>query len=180
MVDSDAALEPHKLSLDLDELDRQTTVTLNYGAHVGFIRGDGSFYIPDVPRGLYILEVTSINYTYDRLWIDVEGVDNIRAAVHLPGTDYEYNPIYSIPYPLELAARAKTDYFTPREGFSIVSILGNPMFLMMAFMVFGVWVLPKLQEGIPPEELEKVRKEQAQMLNANPLGKLVNAAQANR
>ncbi|KAI9034384.1 hypothetical protein DFJ74DRAFT_649357 [Hyaloraphidium curvatum] len=158
---------------DLDDLDKGATVTLDFGKHVGFPRSDGSFSIPDVPPGLYILEVTSVLYIYDRLWIEVDA-DGVRASTYVPGTEYERNAAYAVPYPLELAPRAPYSYFTPREGFNFFAILQNPMILMMGFMLVGVYLLPKLAEGIDPEELKRVQEEQAK----GPLGMLSKSAQA--
>lgn len=51
------------------------------------------------------------------------------------------------------------------------------MILMMGFMLIGVYVMPKLMEGIDPEELKKIQQEQSKAVQGSAVGKMLNAAQ---
>lgn len=46
----------------------------------------------------------------------------------------------------------------PRESFNVFSILQSPMILMSVFMMAGVYFLPKMMEGIDPEELKQAQE----------------------
>jgi hypothetical protein len=62
-----------------------------------------------------------------------------------------------ISHPLVLTAHATYEYFEPRPGFSVLSLLRNPMLLMMLFSVGLMYVLPKMMENLEPEEQERMR-----------------------
>jgi hypothetical protein len=62
-------------------------------------------------------------------------------------------------YPLVLNAWATYDYFEVKRGFSILSIFKNPMILMMVASVGLMYWMPKLMEGMEPEERERMKKQ---------------------
>jgi len=50
-------------------------------------------------------------------------------------------------------------YFQPKKQFNIMGyIMANPMMLMMGFMVVMMVVMPKMMEGMDPEELKKMQE----------------------
>lgn len=67
----------------------------------------------------------------------------------------------AIPHPLELTAHASYEYFEARQGFSIFSILKNPMMLMMIVSVGGMVLMPKMMEGLDPEQKEQMQRQMA-------------------
>jgi hypothetical protein len=62
-------------------------------------------------------------------------------------------------YPLVLYPQATYQYFEERKGFSIFGMLKNPMFLMMAFGGGLMFLMPKMMEGMDPEEKAKMREQ---------------------
>jgi hypothetical protein len=62
-------------------------------------------------------------------------------------------------YPLVLYPFAKYQYFVQRRGFSLFSLLKNPMVLMMLFGGVMTFVMPKMMEGLDPEEKAAMRKQ---------------------
>eukprot|EP00980_Cylindrotheca_fusiformis_P011647 scaffold2751_cov131-Cylindrotheca_fusiformis.AAC.14 len=64
-----------------------------------------------------------------------------------------------IKYPLVLYPYAKYQYFEQRRGFSPFSMLKNPMVMMMIFSGVMMFVMPKMMEGMDPEEKAAMRKQ---------------------
>ncbi|KAJ3340055.1 hypothetical protein HDU93_007397 [Gonapodya sp. JEL0774] len=142
----------------------EAEVTLDFGRYRGGIRRDGSFVIRDVPSGIYILEVDSTTHAFDKLWVEVDTVEgSVRASQYFPATEYDPSPKRMVPYPIELTAKGQFDYFQVREGFNWMGMLQNPMMLMAVASIGMVYLLPKMMEGIPPEELAASREAQARM-----------------
>ena len=111
-----------------------TPITLNHGEFSTYSRADGSFTIHNVPPGIHVLDVQSTVFHFSQ--VKIRFVEN--NMTHPECLEYVYpgakkNPIKC--YPLELTAIATYDYFEVRKGFSIFSIIGNPMILMMALSV---------------------------------------------
>lgn len=115
---------------------------------------------PDVDAGSYILNVISHNLVFDpvrphllsvhirflltflKLRVDVppssqKGLPDVRPYV--PGTPHNPPSIVTLPYPMVLSARQKAQFFVERQSFNALSMLQNPMMLMMG--VTGVLVL---------------------------------------
>jgi len=74
---------------------------------------------------------------------------------------YPGAPKQAIPHPLELTAHASYEYYEPRQGFTPFSILKNPMLLMMLLSVGGMVLMPKMMEGLDPEQKEQMQKQMA-------------------
>jgi len=74
---------------------------------------------------------------------------------------YPGAPKQAIPHPLELMAHASYQYYEPRQGFSIFSILKNPMLLMMIVCVGGMMFMPKMMENLDPEQKEQMQQQMA-------------------
>ena len=74
---------------------------------------------------------------------------------------YPGAPKQAIPHPLELTAHASYEYFEPRQGFSLLGILKNPMLLMMLVSVGGMFMMPKMMEGLDPEQKDQMQRQMA-------------------
>jgi hypothetical protein len=64
-----------------------------------------------------------------------------------------------VPYPLVVYARGTYQYFEIKKGFSIFSMLKNPMVLMMLFSVGMMVLMPKMMEGLDPEEKARMKQQ---------------------
>ncbi|KAJ7783472.1 hypothetical protein DFH07DRAFT_787901 [Mycena maculata] len=138
-----------------------TRVVLDGGKFKGNVIRDGSFSIPDVPAGTYILSVLSHDYIFDELRIDV--LDSAFEARPYPvGTPL--NPPSSILLPqISLTPRSKHVYFVPIDSFNLVAMFQNPMMLML--LVGGVMVvsMPYLMKNMDPETMKEFKEQQAKM-----------------
>ena len=62
---------------------------------------------------------------------------------------------------LTLPALAQYQYFESRPPFSPLAILKNPMLLMMLFSAGMMWYMPKMMEGMDPEQRAQMEKQMA-------------------
>ncbi|KAL7537515.1 hypothetical protein ACHAXR_009802 [Thalassiosira sp. AJA248-18] len=137
-----------------------TRITLNDGSkHSTYTQHDGSFVFYRVPPGVHLLDVQSREHHFSQVKIQL-----LEEAMDVPKCiEYVYPgaPKQAIPHPLELTAHASYEYYEPRQGFSIFSILKNPMLLMMIVSVGGMVMMPKMMEGLDPEQKEQMQKQMA-------------------
>lgn len=70
------------------------------------------------------------------------------------------------PYSPVLKPVSTADYYEPRAGLSIGSLMKNPMFLLVAMTVLMAWLAPKMIEGMDPEALQEM---QDQMVGKNQI-----------
>jgi len=141
-------------------------VVLDDGRLSGYITKDGSFVIPDVQPGAYLLSIESHDCTFDSLRIDVKPSESIpEVRPHVLGTPF--NPASSIylPYPVSLAPRSKNAYFVPRESFNLVGMFQNPMMMIMVFTGIMMFAMPYIMKNMDPEMLEDFKGRQAKMAN---------------
>lgn len=76
--------------------------------------------------------------------------------------EYKYPGAKKAPadYPLNLKALYPIRYYQERPPFSIIGLItGNPMILMMLFMLVIMLIYPKLLQGIDPEEMKQMQEE---------------------
>lgn len=66
-----------------------------------------------------------------------------------------------IKYPLELSPQATYQYFEQRKGFSIFSLLKNPMAIMMLVSVGLMFLMPKMMADLDPADQEQMKKHMA-------------------
>ncbi|KAH8112105.1 hypothetical protein DFH11DRAFT_538436 [Phellopilus nigrolimitatus] len=138
-------------------------VILDDGRYAGGIRRDGSFSIPDVDEGSYILSVVSHDYSFDTLRVDVHPSGEAHPDVrpYVLGTPHNPPSPISLQYPIVLKPRRKADYFVERQSFNALGMLQNPMVLMM--VVTGVLVvgMPYLMKNLDPEVTKEMNERQA-------------------
>ena len=68
-----------------------------------------------------------------------------------------------VAYPLSIHALAATSYFTPREPFNPMSILKQPMALMVVGMLVMTIVVPRMMGGMSEEEKREMAQMQSSM-----------------
>lgn len=59
-----------------------------------------------------------------------------------PGTPLNPATPAFLPYPIKLSARQSNNYYVPPESFNIMSMVGNPMTLMMLAAGVMMFVVP--------------------------------------
>lgn len=137
-----------------------TRVTLNDGAtHSTYTRPDGSFVLYRVPPGVHLLDVQSREHHFSQVKIQLlaEAMDVPKCVEYVyPGATKR-----AVPHPLELTAHASYEYYEPRQGFSPFAMLRNPMLLMMLVSVGGMFMMPRMMEGLEPEEKERMQRQMA-------------------
>ncbi|TEB39198.1 hypothetical protein FA13DRAFT_1725170 [Coprinellus micaceus] len=143
-------------------------VVLDSGSqHAGAVTASGNFKIFDAPVGTYLLSVISHDYTFDQLRIDVldspEGAVGVEVRPYIAGTPLNPPADVLLPHPITLAAKQKFSYFTAPESFNVLSMLSNPMTMMMVVAGFMMLATPYMMKNIDPEALEDFKKEQAKM-----------------
>lgn len=134
-----------------------TRISLNHGEHLTYSAQDGSFTFYHVSPGIHVLDIQSPTYHFSQVKIQLleESMDTPKCLEYLyPGAKKQ-----PIQHPVTLSALATYDYFEAKRGFTVLGILGNPMIIMMIVSVGIMFALPKLIEGMDPEEKEQMRKQ---------------------
>ena len=134
-----------------------TRISLDAGEQMTYSRLDGTFAFYDVPPGVHLVDVHSHTYMFSQVKIQLleDSMDAPKCIEYaFPGASKQ-----AIPHPLVLTAHATYEYFEPRPRFSILSLLKNPMLLMMIFSAGLMYMMPKMMEGLEPEEQERMRKQ---------------------
>jgi hypothetical protein len=134
-----------------------TRITLNNAEYTTYSRADGSFVIFNVPPGIHQLDVHSVSYHFGQIKIQLleDSMDTPKCL------EYPYAGALKQPtkYPLVLYPHAVYQYFEPRRGFSPFTMLKNPMVLMMVFSAGLMFLMPKMMEGLDPEEKAKMKSQ---------------------
>lgn len=131
----------------------------------------GAFKFYDVPSGIYLLDVASVNHLFPQIKVKVSAQNGTINVV-----EYKYPGAKRVPapYPIVLAAIIPLSYFQVRQKFSILGmIMGNPMMLMMLVSLCVVMYFPKMMSGMDPEAMKELQKE-AEM-SGDPMSKLLGA-----
>lgn len=134
-----------------------TKIILNNAEFTTYSRTDGTFTIYDVPPGIHQLDIQSTEYHFGQIKIQLleDSMDTPKCLEYAyPGAVKQITK-----YPLVLYPFAKYQYFMPRRGFSLFGMLKNPMVLMMLFSGVMMYVMPKMMEGLDPEEKAAMRKQ---------------------
>jgi ER membrane protein complex subunit 7 len=165
-----------------------TSIIVNHGEHNTYSRIDGTFTIHDIPPGVYIIDIynpihhfSQIKCQYKLIEEEEEnGNDNKSMKkpnlscleYHYPGATKRTMDIdatatattspTSATYVLTVTALASYEYFEIKRGFNILSMLQNPMILMMIFTLGIMYLLPKMMENMDPEERAMMQKQMLQ------------------
>ncbi|KAJ2050840.1 hypothetical protein H4S04_002364 [Coemansia sp. S16] len=153
---------------DVSQLATRAQVVLNGGEHRAFIQKDGTFAVDNVKLGDSLLEIASSEYAFPKIHVRislkeaVEGKEeeggraSIAARYVQIGSEWSDNaPVLA--YPLRISASDKYDFFTERQGFSIITMFSNPYMMMVGASLLAVFILPKLQANIDPEALKELQ-----------------------
>lgn len=136
-----------------------TRITLNNGDYTTYSRTDGSFAIYNVPPGIHQLDVDSKLFHFGQVKIQLleDSMDSPKCLEYaFPGAAKK-----AIRYPFVLSPNATYQYFEAKKGFSVFSIFKNPMVLMMVFSAGMMYYMPKMMEGLDPEEKARMQKQMA-------------------
>ncbi|KAJ1857907.1 hypothetical protein GGH12_002973 [Coemansia sp. RSA 1822] len=146
---------------DVSELATRASAVVNGGEHRGYIQKDGSFVVENLTLGDWLLEIQSADYAFPKLHVRIATNDEGRASVAARyvqiGSEWsEDAPVLA--YPLKIEASAKYDFFTPRQGFSIITMFSNPYMLMVGASLAAIFIMPKLQANLDPEALKELQE----------------------
>jgi hypothetical protein len=79
------------------------------------------------------------------LRVDINEQGQVQAAFTGLGIDWNTTG-YSVEYPLNIPAKQEADYFMVRQGFNLMGMFKNPMFLMMGFSAIMMLFMPKMMK----------------------------------
>lgn len=137
--------------------DTTTKITLNHGEYTTYSKRDGSFVIYDVGPGIHLLDIDSKSYHFPQVKIQllVDSMDAPKCLEYaFPGAQKR-----ALKYPLIINPKGTYQYFENKKGFSIFSLLRNPMVMMMLFSVGLMVAMPYMMEGLDPEEKARMKEQ---------------------
>ena len=145
-------------------------ISLNHGELMTYSKVDGSFIFRNVPAGVHQLDVQSTTHHFGQ--VKVQLLPDAMAKGEAPKcVEYAYPGAAkkAMEHPVTMTAYATFEYFEKRPAFSFFVILKNPMFLMMAFSVGMMFLMPKMMEGLDPEEKARMREQMAAQQDPNKM-----------
>eukprot|EP00667_Euglena_gracilis_P015897 EG_transcript_16558 len=149
-----------RLLIPREVINRGAEIIVDGGEQVTFFRGDGSFEIHGLPPGTHLLDFNVPRFVFPQVRVDLsrKKKGKVRASVAEDGK------VETIKYPLLLEPKAVAQFFVPREEYSMMGMLKNPMVIMM--LVFGAmaFLMPRLTD---PEQM-KEQMQQMGMDNGQP------------
>ena len=134
-----------------------TRIMLNNGDRSTYSRSDGTFALYGVPPGVHLLDVYSPDYLFSQVKVQLlpDSMDKPNCIEYaFPGAAKQ-----AIFHPLILKAHAKYEYFEKKAGFNVLSIIANPMVLLMLVSVGMMVAMPYMMENLEPEERERMKKQ---------------------
>ncbi|PAV15814.1 secreted salivary [Pyrrhoderma noxium] len=166
-----------------NELGHSKVVLDDGKSYTGSVLRNGSFLIPSVPEGSYILSVLSHDLIFDNLRVDISQPSSpsvstpdspdsttktcISVRPYIPGTPHNPPSTISLPYPLLISARqnVKKMYFSELQSFgkNALGMIQSPMVLMMVVMGVLVVGLPYLIKNMDPELAKEFNERQARV-----------------
>lgn len=161
-------------------------LSVDGGVRVVYTRTDGSFVIPNLPVGTHIVETSLANVEFPAVRIDVsaKGDNRFRAALNDGSQKLLVNAMSAaaaaeaasashdgdVPMVI-IDAVGKHQYFVPREEFSIMSIVKNPMVIMMLFSLGMVYVMPMISDQDEMRQQMKDLQKQADTIKGGGAAK---------
>ena len=134
-----------------------TKIVLNSGEFTSYSKADGTFSFYGIPPGIYLLDVHSHKHHFGQVKIKL--LEDQMDAPKCIEYAYPGAPKYAIAHPLVMKAYARYEYFEARGGFNPMSLLKNPMMLMIIVSVGMMALMPKMMENLEPEERERMQKQ---------------------
>ena len=158
-------------------------IVVNHGEYTTYSRtSDGNFTIHDIKPGVYIIDIISPIHHFSQVKCLYKPINKSEALQQQQSSSFTITddvttrkkPIFSCieyHYPgatkrtidesnlLVLTVLASFEYFETKRGFSLLSILKNPMVLMMILTGGIMYMLPKMMEGMDPEERAMMQKQ---------------------
>ncbi|KAL4439417.1 hypothetical protein ABPG77_008746 [Micractinium sp. CCAP 211/92] len=125
---------------------------------------DGAFSFAEVPAGVHTLTVDVLGLIYPTVRLDVAVTRKGKVAA--VAADASGAP--ALPYPLLLRPYSRIEYFEKRQPFSLWAFLKTPYGMMAAFMVFSVFIMPKLK--VDPEEYKEMMADRERERSGNSGG----------
>lgn len=114
----------------------------------------GVFKLNNVIPGSYITYFPHPFLRIDPVFIDITG-DRLKVSTYEPLKEGTGNPIA---LPLTITPSAFLSPYTAEEEFNALQIFKNPMVIMGLVLVGLVWLMPKIQGGVSPEDMREMRK----------------------
>ena len=115
-------------------------------------------------------EIYSEKYHFPTFKIKVEETNNTVNVV-----EYKFmgSKRVGLSHPFTVVAIAPIQYEMIKPPFSIMGlIMANPMMLLMLFSFIMVFAMPKMLQGMSPEELEQIQKNSAMSGGGDPMKNL--------
>ncbi|KAI8911652.1 hypothetical protein EDD86DRAFT_245920 [Gorgonomyces haynaldii] len=133
---------------DVAVLDPQSRIDIDDGLKSAFIRADGTFSL-DLEPGSYKLDVLTGTHYFIPIRIDVQQETYQVFKLNQNNNWREHGPQLSV---------FEIEPVQPRQQFSVMSLLSNPM-ILMSVVTFGLFfLLPKLKDQIDPEALKEYQE----------------------
>ena len=124
------------------------------GKRITYLDSSSSFSIFGVSDGVHTLEILHPGFLYKTIIVEASG----ESVVARDSNSYKADRII---HPLRIQTDKRLSYFEEREGFSIWSILMNPMLLMSVVMLGVAFLSPKMK--LDPEQMTEMKEMQKQM-----------------
>jgi len=162
-----------KVNLRKDEIDVENTrILVDDGAHVAFLKADGTFTIPGLESSTYVIEVVAPRNVYEPVRVDINSKGKIRTRrLNL----LQPADVTLLRYPLNFESKGYPNYFFKREAFRVLDLLMSPMVLMMVVPLILVLILPKLVNSDP--ELQRELQNTTSMLQPGNQPNLPNMSE---
>uniref|UniRef100_A0A3Q7HSG7 ER membrane protein complex subunit 7 beta-sandwich domain-containing protein n=1 Tax=Solanum lycopersicum TaxID=4081 RepID=A0A3Q7HSG7_SOLLC len=123
----------------------------------------------NVSAGTHLIEVSAIGYFFSPVRVDVSARNPSKVQAAL--TENRRSLIELVLEPL-----SEEQHYELKEPFSIMSLVKSPIGLMFGFMLFVMFVMPKLAENVDPEEMRRTQEEI--LRNQGTLSSLLPGAQS--
>ncbi|KAF6766369.1 hypothetical protein DFP72DRAFT_1057525 [Ephemerocybe angulata] len=165
-IDIHGRVEWNDVCSNATELGRAKAILDSGSEYAGSITASGDFTIFDVPSGTYLLSIITHDYTFDKLRIDVHNpadAQTVEVRPYIEGTPLHPPSTVILPYPIKVSAKGKFAYFSPPDSFNLITMLSNPMTMMMVFGGIMMLATPYMMKNLDPEALEEMKKEQAKV-----------------
>jgi ER membrane protein complex subunit 7 len=117
-----------------------TRISLNHDEQHTYSLSDGSFTFFNVGPGIHVVDVYNHAYHFAQIKCQFLEEEMDRPTC----IEYIYQGANKLPasHPLAITALASIEYFEAKRGFSVMSIVKNPMILMMLFSVVMMYFMP--------------------------------------